>query len=80
MIVILVDLEQACERLAAGENAYEYQTENHALRILGPACGFGAEYLRRLRNDGLYAESLDEAHAQAQARNVVLTGVWFVKR
>ncbi len=80
MIVILIDLEQACERLAAGEDAYEYQTENHALRILGPACGFGAEYLRRLRTDGLYAESLDEAQAQAQARNAVLTGVWFVKR
>jgi hypothetical protein len=80
VIVILVDLEQACERLAGGEGAYEYQTEDHALRILGPACGFGTEYLRRLRNDGLYAESLDEAHEQARARNVVLTGVWFVKR
>jgi hypothetical protein len=80
LIVILVDLEQACERLAAGEDAYEYQTEDQALRILGPACGFGADYLRRLRNDGLYAESLDEAHALALARNVILTGVWFVKR
>jgi hypothetical protein len=80
LIVILVDLEQACERLAAGENAYEYQTEDQTLRLLGPACGFGADYLRRLRNDGLYAESLEEAHAQARARNVVLTGVWFVKR
>jgi hypothetical protein len=79
LIVILIDLEQACERLAAGEDAYEYQTEDQALRILGPACGFGADYLRRLRDDGLYAESLDEAHAQARARNVVLTGVWFVK-
>jgi hypothetical protein len=80
LTVILVDLEQACERLADGEDAFEYQTEDHTLRILGPACGFGTEYLRRLRIDGLYAESLDEANAQAQARNVVLTGVWFVKR
>jgi hypothetical protein len=80
LIVTLVDLEQAWERLAAGEDAYEYQTEDQALRILGPACGFGTEYLQRLRNDGLYAESLAEAHAQARARNVVLTGVWFVKR
>jgi hypothetical protein len=79
LIVILVDLEQACERLDAGEDAYEYQTEDHALRILGPACGFGAHYLQRLRTDGLYAESLAEAHAQASARNVAITGVWFVK-
>jgi hypothetical protein len=80
LIVILVDLEQAGPRMAAGEQAYEYQTEDHALRILGPACGFGAGYLQRLRTDGLYAESLDEAHAQARVRNVALTGVWFVKR
>jgi hypothetical protein len=80
LIVTLIDMEQACERIAAGEDAYEYQTEDHALRILGPACGFGADYLRRLRNDGLYAESLEEARVQALARNVALTGVWFVKR
>jgi hypothetical protein len=80
LIVNLVDLEQACERLAAGEDAYEYQTEDLALRILGPACGFGTDYLQRLRRDGLYAESLEEARAQARARNIAITGVWFVKR
>ena len=79
MTVILVNLEQACERMDEGEDAYEYQTEDHALRILGPACGFGAHYLQRLRTDGLYAESLAEAHEQARARNVAITGVWFVK-
>ena len=80
MIVTLVDVPQAGERLDAGEQAYEYQTEDKALRILGPACGFGTDYLRRLRNEGLYAETLEEARAHAQTRNVALTGVWFVKR
>jgi len=80
MIVTLIDLAEAGERLDAGEQAYEYQTEDNALRILGPACGFGADYLRRLRSEGLYAETLKEALAHAQTKNVALTGVWFVKR
>jgi hypothetical protein len=80
MIVNLIDLAEAGERLEAGEQAYEYQTDNKALRILGPACGFGADYLRRLRSEGLYAETLKEAIAHAETRNVALTGVWFVKR
>jgi hypothetical protein len=80
MFVTLIDLAEAGERLEAGEQAYEYQTDNNALRILGPACGFGADYLRRLRGEGLYAETLKEATAHAQTRNASLTGVWFVKR
>ncbi|MGH9847812.1 MAG: hypothetical protein ACREEM_54690 [Blastocatellia bacterium] len=80
MNVALVDVVEAGERLGAGEQAYEYQTEDRALRILGPACGFGAELLRRLRSEGLYAENLEEALAHARTRNVTLTGVWFVKR
>ena len=79
MKVTLVDVEQAVERLDAGEQAYEYQTEDKTLRILGPACGFGPEYLRRLRSEGLYAETVEEARAHARTRNVALTGVWFVK-
>jgi len=80
MTINLIDLAEAGERLDAGEKAYEYQTDNKALRILGPACGFGPDYLRRLRGEGLYAESLDEAIAHAQTKNAALTGVWFVKR
>ncbi len=80
MIVTLVDVAQAGERLDAGEQAYEYQTEDKALRILGPACKFGPEHLRRLRSEGLYAETLEEARTHAQTKNVVLTGVWFVKQ
>jgi hypothetical protein len=80
MTINLIDLAEAGERLDAGELAYEYQTDNKALRILGPACGFGADYLRRLRGEGLYAETLDEAIAHAQTKNAALTGVWFVKR
>lgn len=80
MIVTLVDIKEAGERMAAGEKAYEYQTDKLALRILGPACGFGTDYLQRLRSDGLYAESLGEACAHASSRNVAITGVWFVKR
>lgn len=80
MIINLIDLADAGERLDAGDKAYEYQTDNRALRILGPACGFGADYLQRLRGEGLYAESLDEAIAHAQTKNATLTGVWFVKR
>ena len=39
MIIKLIDLAEAGERLDAGEQAYEYQTDNKALRLLGPACG-----------------------------------------
>jgi hypothetical protein len=80
MTITLIDLAEAGERLDAGEQAYEYQTDNRALRILGPACGFGPDYLRRLRKEGLYAETLDEAIVYAGTKNAALTGVWFVKR
>ncbi len=80
MTITLIDLPDAGERLNAGDQAYEYQTDNRKLRILGPACGFGPDYLRRLRGEGLYAESLDEAIAHAETKNAALTGVWFVKR
>jgi hypothetical protein len=80
MTITLIDLAEAGERLDAGEQAYECQTDNKALRILGPACGFGPEYLRRLRKEGLYAETLDEAIVYARTKNTALTGVWFVKR
>ena len=78
--VTLIDLPEAGARMDAGEQAYEYQTDNKALRILGPACGFGTDHLRRLRGEGLYAETLDEAITHATAKYAILTGVWFVKR
>lgn len=80
MRITLIDLAQANERLGTGEPAYEYQTDDRALRILGPACGFGPEYLQRLRIQGLYAETLEEAHGYARKRNVAVTGIWFVKQ
>jgi hypothetical protein len=80
MTITLIDLAEAGERLDVGEQAYEYQTDNKALRILGPACGFGPDYLRRLQKKGLYAETLDEAITHARTKNAALTGIWFVKR
>ena len=80
MIVTLVDLEEAGARLAAGEQPYEFKTSDSKLRLLGPACGFGADYLQRCRKEGLYAETLEEAQEMARARSVMITGIWFVKR
>ena len=79
MVVTLIDLAEAGERLRAGEQAYEFQTDDKRLRMLGPACGFGVDYLRRLRGEGLYAETLEEATEHARNKNVALIGVWFVK-
>jgi hypothetical protein len=79
MKLTLIDVPEAVDRLEAGERAYEYQTVNNSVRILGPACGFGPAYLRRLREEKLYAETLDEANAHAMSRDLVVTGVWFVK-
>jgi hypothetical protein len=80
MLLTLVDTDDAVERLAAGEQAYEYKTEDSKLRILGPACGFGAGILQIYRQQGQYAESLAEAQGLARAKNVTVTGVWFVKQ
>lgn len=79
MFVTLLDIEQAKERLASGEHAYEFQTGDVSLRILGPACGFGTDYLQRLRREGLYAESFEEASEMARAKHATITGIWFVK-
>ncbi len=79
MVVSLVNIEEAGERLASGEQAYEFKTSDPKLRILGPACGFGADCLQRYRRDGLYAESMEEAQGMAQAKSAMITGVWFVK-
>lgn len=79
MLITLIDIDDAGERLAAGEQAYEYQTEDTKLHILGPACGFGAGSLQIYRQQGQYAESIAEAQEMAHAKNLTVTGVWFVK-
>lgn len=80
MLVILVDIDEAFTRLAAGEAPYEYKTEDSKLRILGPACGFGTDSLRIYREQGKYAENIAEAQGLASARSLTITGVWFVKQ
>lgn len=79
MLVILVDINDALERLAAGEKPYEYKTEDSKFRLLGPACGFGTDSLRIYREQGAYAENIVEAQGLASARNLTITGIWFVK-
>lgn len=80
MVVTLIDLEEAVARLAAGELAYEFMTSNPRLRLLGPACGFGASLLQSYRSEGLYAETLEEANEMARRQQATITGVWFIKR
>ncbi len=80
MLITLVDIDDAAERLAAGEQPYEYKTEDSKLRILGPACGFGAEILQIYRKNGQYAESIAEAQGMASSKSLTVTGVWFVKQ
>lgn len=79
MRTILVDIDEAAERLTAGEQPYEYKTEDSALHIYGPACGFGPERLRIYREQGQYAESIAEAQEMARTRSLIVTGIWFVK-
>ena len=79
MVISLVDIEEARARLASGEQVYEFKTSDPKLRILGPACGFGADCLQSYRKKGLYAENIEEAHGMAHAKSATITGVWFVK-
>lgn len=79
MVITLVDIEDAAVRLTAGEQPYEYETEDPKFRILGPACGFGADSLRIYRKQGKYAENIAEARTMAQAKSLSITGIWFVK-
>jgi hypothetical protein len=78
MMTQLVDIEDAKPRLACGERPYGFQT-NENVTVLGPACGFGADYLRKLRTEGRYAEDLDEATRIADELGGSITGIWFVK-
>ncbi len=78
MMTRLVDLEEAKARLASGEPVYAFQISDNST-ILGPACRFGADYLRNMRNAGHYAESFEEASQITDARGATITGIWFVK-
>ena len=60
MLVTLIEMEEALARLSAGELAYEYMTTDPQLRLLGPACPFGPTILQGYRQDGLYAENIEE--------------------
>ena len=79
MMTSLVDMDDAKERLASGEPAYAFQISDNST-ILGPACRFGADYLRNMRTEGRYAESFEEAAQITDARGATITGIWFVKR
>ena len=78
MITRLVDIEDARGRLALGERAYAFEASDH-VTIVGPACGYGPDYLRHLWAEGRYAESLEEATQFARSRGATVTGIWFVK-
>jgi len=74
----LVDIEDAKPRLACGERPYGLEI-SEKFTLLGPACGFGADYLRKLRTEGRYAETLEEATQIAEGLGASVTGIWFVK-
>jgi hypothetical protein len=79
MMTNLVNIEDARGRLASGEMPYAFEMSDH-ITMVGPACGNGTDYLRLLRTEGRYAESIEEATIMADARGAAITGVWFVKR
>jgi hypothetical protein len=79
MITSLVDIADARARLASGEQPYAFEISDHVVTV-GPACGYGVDYLRHLHAEGRYAESIDEAIQMASVRGATVTGIWFVKR
>lgn len=74
----LVNVENAGDRLAAGEQPYAFETSDQTM-MAGPACGYGTEYLKYLRTQGRYAESVEEASGMADQRGATITGIWFVQ-
>lgn len=74
----LVDIEDARARLASGEQPYAFETSDH-VTMVGPACGYGSDYLSHLRIEGRYAESFEEATRVSDARGATVVGIWFVK-
>lgn len=78
MLTKLIKIEDAGEHIAQGEKPYAFETSDDTT-MLGPACGFGADYLRYLQTQGRYAENIEEANQIIQARGAAITGIWFVK-
>ena len=74
----LVDIEDARARLASGEQPYAFETSDR-VTMVGPACGYGSDYLSHLRTEGRYAESFEEATRISDARGATIVGIWFVK-
>jgi hypothetical protein len=79
MVTSLVDIEDATARLASGEQPYAFETSDR-ITMVGPACGYGSEYLSKLHTEGRYAESFEEATRMANKRGATIVGIWFVKR
>lgn len=73
----LVDVEDAGGRLAAGELPYAFEMSDRTTMV-GPACGYGKDYLKYLRAQGRYAETVEEASDIADRRGATLIGIWFV--
>ena len=78
MMTSLVDIEDARGRLASGERPYAFEISDR-VTMVGPACGFGPDYLSHLRTEGRYAETVEEASQLADARGATIIGIWFVK-
>ena len=78
MITSLVDIEDARARLASGERPYAFEMSDRTT-VLGPACGFGTDYLRNLQAEGRYAENFEKATQIADQKGSIITGIWFVK-
>jgi len=78
MMTTLVEIEDAPTFLASGEKPYAFETSDR-VTMVGPACGYGSEYLSRLRTEGRYAENLEEATRIVTARGAAIIGIWFVK-
>jgi hypothetical protein len=78
MMTNLVDIEDAQSRLASGEQPYAFEISDR-VTMVGPACGFGKDYLQLLKTEGRYAASFEEANQLAHARGATITGIWFVK-
>ena len=79
MMTSLVDIKDARGRLGAGEKPYAFEISD-GVTMVGPACGFGADYLKHLGMEGRYAKSIEEANRIANMRGATIVGIWFVKR
>ena len=78
MMTSLVDVEDATARIASGEQPYAFETSDN-VTMVGPACGYGSEYLSHLQAEGRYANSFEEATRIVDGRGATIVGIWFVK-